>query len=151
MDPEIVLKIVLLGSLAAFLTVVAIKDHRYNLLPDEFTLPLLWAGLIVNVVEIFSQLPDAVLGAAAGYIGVRLLHDLQVLFRGRAGIGLGDAKMLAALGAWFGWQSLPVLLIGAALTTLVAYARRSDKPFGVGLAAAGLLVSAHRVLPIQFG
>ena len=86
----------------------------------------------------YISFQDSALGAAIGYAGVRALHEIQLYRSGRAGIGLGDAKFLAALGAWFGWQSLSVLLVGASLIMLTVYYRRRDRPFGVGLSITAL-------------
>ena len=129
----------------AFLLYLAIEDHRKNRLPNRLTIPLILAGLLLNGTDTFNQLgfkfisfQDSVLGAAIGYAGVRVLHKIQLYRSGRAGIGLGDAKFLAALGAWFGWQSLPVLLVGASLFMLTIYFRRPAKPFGVGLSMTAL-------------
>ena len=102
-------------------------------------------GLLLNWTDTINQFgfhyisfQDSVLGAATGYAGVRALHEIQLYRSGRTGIGLGDAKFLAALGAWFGWQSLPFLLVGSSLIMLTVYFRRREKPFGVGLSITAL-------------
>ena len=76
----------------------------------------------------------------AGYVAIRILHDLQMLVRGYPGIGLGDAKLLAALGAWLGWIALPIVTVGSAIVMLVFYFRRPEKPFGTGLAATAMVL-----------
>ena len=145
---ETLIKILLFGTFSCVLLALAIEDHRHNRLPNRLTIPLILAGLLLNWTDTFNQFgfqfisfQDSVLGAAIGYAGVRVLHEIQLYRSGRTGIGLGDAKFLAALGAWFGWQSLPVLLVGASLIMLIVYYRRRDRPFGVGLSitAFGIL------------
>ena len=118
------------------MAILAVIDHRENRLPDALTLPTLWLGLILNIESVFAPLSHAVVGAVCGYVVIRIIHDAEVLIRNRSGIGLGDAKLLAALGAWYGYLALPFLVVGAALLTLFAYLNRPKKPFGVGLAAA---------------
>ncbi|NHH99815.1 MULTISPECIES: prepilin peptidase [Oceanimonas] len=121
-------------------------DLDHLLLPDQLTLPLLWLGLLLNINELFVPLQSAVIGAAAGY---GILWSLYWLFRlatGKEGMGYGDFKLLAAIGAWFGWQSLlPVLLLasftGAALGLGLMALRRLGEdrvlPFGPALALGG--------------
>ncbi|MBC7202938.1 MAG: prepilin peptidase [Pusillimonas sp.] len=94
-------------------------DARTGLLPDLLTLPLLWLGLLVNLNGALTPLPDAVIGAVAGYLWLWI--TFQVFFRitGKAGIGQGDFKLLAALGAWLGWMALPWVLLLASITALV--------------------------------
>ena len=142
---ETLIKILLFGTFSCVLLSLAIEDHRHNRLPNRLTIPLILAGLLLNGTDTINQFgfhyisfQDSVLGAATGYAGVRVLHEIQLYRSGRAGIGLGDAKFLAALGAWFGWQSLPVLLVGSSLIMLTVYYRRRDKPFGVGLSITAL-------------
>ena len=118
------------------MAILAVIDHRENRLPDALTLPTLWLGLIINIESVFAPLSHAVIGAVCGYAVIRIIHDTEVLMRGQPGIGLGDAKLLAALGAWYGPLALPFLVVGATLLTLLVYRKRIEKPFGVGLAAA---------------
>ena len=118
------------------MAILAVIDHRQNRLPDVLTLPTLWLGLIINIESVFAPLSHAVIGAVCGYTVIRIIHDAEVLIRSRSGIGLGDAKLLAALGAWYGPIALPILVVGATLLTLLLYLKRSEKPFGVGLATA---------------
>lgn len=134
-----------LGFLWALLVLVFIDLETY-LLPDLITLPLLWAGLLANSWGMYTDLHSALWGAAGGYL---LLWGVYWLYRGiskREGIGRGDFKLLAALGAWMGWESLPAILLFASLAGLVvgggwlALGRRSRHtpiPFGPFLAAAG--------------
>ena len=96
------------------------------------------AGLTLNFTGWFAPWTQAVLGCAVSYLGIRLFHYIQLRIRGKAGIGLGDAKYLAALGAWFGIQAVPFLLVGASICTLVSYWKRREKPFGVGLSISGM-------------
>lgn len=123
-------------------------DADTTLLPDSLTLPLLWAGLLLNVSGIFAPLADAVIGAAAGYLILWSIYWLFKLATGKEGMGYGDFKLLAALGAWFGWKMLlPIVLlssvVGAAVgIVLLVLARRGRDipiPFGPYLAAAGFI------------
>jgi len=124
-------------------------DAETGLLPDLLTLPLLWLGLLVNIPGAFVSLPDAVIGAVAGYLVLFCVYWAFLLCAGREGLGQGDLKLMAALGAWSGWMSLPwVLLVSATLGLLVALVLRARgrlEPgqalsFGPCLAAAGILV-----------
>ena len=142
---ETLIKILLFGTFSCVLLSLAIEDHRHNRLPNRLTIPLTISGLLLNWTHTLNPLgfhfisfQDSALGAAIGYAGVRALHEIQLYRSGRTGIGLGDAKFLAALGAWFGWQSLPVLLVGSSLIMLTVYFRRRDRPFGVGLSITAL-------------
>ena len=142
---ETLINILLFGTFSCVLLSLAIEDHRKNRLSNRLTIPLVLTGLLLNSTHTLNQLgfnfisfQDSALGAALGYAGVRALHEIQLYQSGRTGIGLGDAKFLAALGAWFGWQSLPVLLVGSSLIMLTAYHRRRDRPFGVGLSITAL-------------
>ena len=142
---EIPIKILLIGAFSCVLLSLAIEDHLHNRLPNRLTIPLVMIGLLLHSTNTFNQLgfqfisfQDSVLGAAIGYAGVRALHEFQLHRSGRTGIGLGDAKFLAGLGAWLGWNSLPILLVGSSLIMLTVYFRRRDKPFGVGLSITAL-------------
>jgi len=121
-------------------------DFDKQLLPDDLTLPLLWCGLLANLFDLFVPLRTAVLGAAAGYLSLWAVYWLFRLIRGKEGMGHGDFKLLAALGAWLGWQMLPLIIllssvVGAAigLSLLVFKGRDHDVPlaFGPYLAIAG--------------
>jgi len=123
-------------------------DFDTQLLPDGMTLPLLWAGLIANSFELFVPLKTAVIGAIAGYLSLWAVYWLFKLIRGKEGMGYGDFKLLAALGAWLGWQMLPLIvllssIVGAAigLTLIVFKGRDHSVPlaFGPYLAIAGAI------------
>src|SRR5690606_32843045 len=107
------------------LLALALIDLDHQLLPDSITLPLLWAGLLVNVLPVdgaplFADVSSAVIGAAAGYLSLWLVFHLFKLLTGKEGMGYGDFKLLAALGAWLGWQMLPlVILLSAAVGAVV--------------------------------
>lgn len=121
-------------------------DFDTQLLPDDITLPLLWAGLALNLSGRFATLPDAVIGAIAGYLSLWTIYWLFKLIRGKEGMGHGDFKLLAALGAWLGWQMLPLIVllssvVGAVIGIglLVFKGRDHNVPiaFGPYLAIAG--------------
>lgn len=128
------------------LLALAVIDFDTQLLPDDITLPLLWAGLLLSLGDIFVPLQDAVIGAAAGYMILWCVYWLFKLVTGREGMGYGDFKLLAALGAWFGWQALPQIvllssiagaLFGITMIILRGRDRQIPMPFGPYLAAAG--------------
>lgn len=128
------------------LITLAVIDMDTQLLPDDITLPLLWGGLLFNVVLGPVTATDAVLGAAAGYLLLWSIYWLFKLATGKEGMGYGDFKLLAALGAWLGWQSLPSIIllssvVGAVLGIIILAVQGKDKsqplPFGPYLAAAG--------------
>lgn len=130
------------------LIALAFIDLDTTLLPDSLTLPLLWAGLLFNLNGHFASLPDAVIGAAAGYLVLWSVYWLFRLATGKEGMGYGDFKLLAAIGAWLGWQMLPVTLllssvvgaaIGIAMIVFVKHDRRVPIPFGPYLAGGGLV------------
>jgi leader peptidase (prepilin peptidase)/N-methyltransferase len=117
-------------------------------LPDSITLPLLWAGLLFNLGGTYTDIRSAVIGAAAGYLSLWTVYWGFKLATGKEGMGYGDFKLLAAIGAWLGWKVLPLVIllssfVGAAVgITLIALARRGRNvpiPFGPYLAAAGLI------------
>ncbi|CAB3763535.1 Type 4 prepilin-like proteins leader peptide-processing enzyme [Paraburkholderia humisilvae] len=135
-------------GLCATLLAMSAIDIDTHLLPDSLTLPLLWAGLILNFGGLFASLHDAVLGAVGGYLALWCVHWVFKLIRGVEGMGYGDFKLLAALGAWLGWAALPqIILIAAvagAVVGLVATWRgrmrfEEPLPFGPFLAAGGAL------------
>jgi leader peptidase (prepilin peptidase)/N-methyltransferase len=126
-------------------------DADTTLLPDDLTLPLLWLGLLANLLGLFPgvTLRDAVIGAIAGYLVLWTVYWAFKLATGKEGMGYGDFKLLAALGAWMGWKALlPILLassivgaiIGIALIVLAQRGREVPIPFGPYLASAGFLV-----------
>lgn len=121
-------------------------DFDKLLLPDQLTLPLLWVGLILNLSGQYVALSDAVIGAAAGYMVLWSLYWAFKLLTGKEGMGYGDFKLLAALGAWLGWQSLPLILIlsscvgailGISLIVIKRHQQGTPMPFGPYLAIAG--------------
>ena len=123
-------------------------DADTQLLPDDLTLSLLWLGLLVNLNATFVPLHEAVIGAAAGYLVLWSIYWLFKLLTGREGMGYGDFKLLAALGAWLGWKMLPVIIllsslvgavVGIALIVLAKRGRDIPIPFGPYLAAAGMI------------
>lgn len=122
-------------------------DLDTHLLPDDITLPLLWAGLLFNINDGFTDLTSAVAGAAAGYLALWSVYWLFKLVTGKEGMGYGDFKLLAALGAWFGWQLLPAVIllssiagsiIGIGLIVLTKHGRETPIPFGPYLALGGV-------------
>ncbi|TPQ46466.1 prepilin peptidase [Burkholderia ubonensis] len=134
------------GLCAALLAMSAI-DIRTGYLPDSMTLPLLWAGLALNLAGMFTSLQSAVIGAMSGYLFLWSIYWLFRWLRGIEGIGFGDLKLLAALGAWMGWAALPQVVLFAAVTGaivgLVATWRGHMRfeepiPFGPFLAAGGV-------------
>jgi leader peptidase (prepilin peptidase)/N-methyltransferase len=132
----------------AALVAAALIDWDTTLLPDDITLPLLWAGLLASVLRWIDVQPvDAVIGAAAGYVSLWLVYWGFKLATGKEGMGYGDFKLFAALGAWFGWQALvPIVLMASVIGALVGIAMkfasslREGKyvPFGPFLAGGGL-------------
>ncbi|TLF52842.1 prepilin peptidase [Halomonas urmiana] len=137
----------ILGACLALLA-MAVIDLRTQLLPDVLTLPLLWAGLLYQLLFQPLLLPSAVIGAIAGYLVLWSFYWLFKLVTGKEGMGYGDFKLLAALGAWLGWQTLPLVLIlsagaGALVGILIQLAvprlRGAPLPFGPWLVMAGWL------------
>ena len=133
---------------AWFLIAMTFIDADTQLLPDDLTLPLIWLGLLFNLNGTFVPLPDAVIGAVAGYLCLWTIFWLFKLATGKEGMGYGDFKLLAALGAWLGWKMLPVIVlmssvvgavVGIALIVLAKRGRNIPMPFGPYLAAAGML------------
>jgi leader peptidase (prepilin peptidase)/N-methyltransferase len=140
------------GALALVLlwTLIALTfiDADTTFLPDDLTLPLLWLGLIANLWNTFAPLQDAVIGAVAGYLILWSIYWLFRLATGKEGMGYGDFKLLAALGAWLGWKMLlPIVLlssivgaiVGVVLIILARRGRDIPIPFGPYLAAAGFI------------
>ncbi|MDD3483233.1 A24 family peptidase [Azovibrio restrictus] len=128
------------------LLALAMIDMDTQLLPDSLTLPLLWLGLLFNLEGHFTSLPEAVVGAMAGYLSLWSVYWLFKLATGKEGMGYGDFKLLAALGAWMGWTLLPSIillsslvgaLVGISLMVLAKHGRNIPIPFGPYLAAAG--------------
>jgi len=138
----------LLGALLLTWILIALTfiDLDKMLLPDQLTLPLLWLGLLLNISGHFVSLQDAVLGAMFGYLVLWSLFWSFKLLTGKEGMGYGDFKLLAALGAWLGWQALPLILIlsslvgaivGITLLLLRRHQQGNPIPFGPYLAMAG--------------
>ena len=128
------------------LVVLTFIDLEHKLLPDQLTLPLLWLGLVVNALGGYTSLQDALWGAVAGYLVLWLIYWGFRLATGRHGMGYGDFKLLAALGAWLGWQALPIIVLASSVTGIIiglGLRLRStptdpQMPFGPFLAAGGL-------------
>jgi leader peptidase (prepilin peptidase)/N-methyltransferase len=123
-------------------------DADTTLLPDDITLPLLWLGLIVNLFGIFAPISSAIVGAVAGYLSLWLVYWGFKLITGKEGMGYGDFKLLAAIGAWLGWQFLPLVillsaLVGAVIGIVGIVLRGREQgaklPFGPYLSAAGFI------------
>ncbi|MGB1905404.1 MAG: prepilin peptidase [Pseudomonadales bacterium] len=120
-------------------------DYRTTLLPDSITLPFLWLGLLANINGTFTDLTSAVVGAMAGYLSLWSVYWGFKLLTGKDGMGFGDFKLLGLLGAWLGWQMLPIIIILSSLAgaiiglSLIALGRDKDHPipFGPYLAIAG--------------
>jgi leader peptidase (prepilin peptidase) / N-methyltransferase len=138
-----------------FLVALSLIDLDHKLLPDDMTLPLLWIGMLLTFVRIDGapvfadpDLRSSVIGAAAGYLSLWSVYQLFKLVTGKEGMGYGDFKLLAALGAWLGWQLLPlVIVLSAAVGSVVGVSliaagqrsRQAEIPFGPYLAGAGWL------------
>ncbi len=123
-------------------------DIKTQLLPDNLTLPLLWLGIMANYSALFTTLESAVLGAILGYLFFWSIYQIHRLLTGKQGMGYGDFKLIAAIGAWVGWELLPMVIflssIGGLLFGLVAillkhYHYNSPIPFGPFLTGAGLI------------
>ncbi|NCN88428.1 MAG: prepilin peptidase [Gallionella sp.] len=123
-------------------------DFDTQLLPDSITLPLLWLGLLLNLNGAFTSLANAVVGAVAGYLVLWSVYWAFKLFTGKEGMGFGDFKLLAAIGAWLGWTLLPLVillssLVGAVVGIILIVATRHGRnipiPFGPYLAGGGLI------------
>jgi leader peptidase (prepilin peptidase)/N-methyltransferase len=133
------------------LLALTLIDLDHKLLPDSLTLPLLWAGLLLNTGSIggaamFASLQSSVIGAAAGYLALWSVYQLFKLATGKEGMGYGDFKLLAAIGAWVGWPLLPLVILLSAVVgsivgiAMIVFGGRSSQtaiPFGPYLAAAG--------------
>ena len=139
--------------LAWTLLALAAIDLERQQLPDALTLPLLWGGLLLSLVRVnggvlFTDVGSSVIGAAGGYLVLWAVYQAFRLVTGKEGMGYGDFKLLAALGAWLGWQSLPLIIllsaatgaiVGLAGVMLLGRSRHLPIPFGPFLAAAGLV------------
>lgn len=138
------------GALCLAWALIALTfiDFDTQLLPDSITLPLLWLGLLFNIFGAFADLQSAVIGAVAGYLSLWSVYWLFKFATGKEGMGYGDFKLLAALGAWLGWQMLPTIIllsslvgavVGIGLIALARHGRNVPIPFGPYLAAAGII------------
>jgi leader peptidase (prepilin peptidase)/N-methyltransferase len=130
------------------LIVLAFIDIDIQLLPNDITIPLLWSGLMINLNDTFTDIRSAVLGAIAGYATLWSIYWCFKLATGREGVGYGDFKLLATIGAWLGWQMLPLVvlvssvawtLVGAGLIMIAKRGRHVPIPFGPYLAVGGLV------------
>ena len=137
-----------LGALLLTWSLIALTfiDLDHQLLPDKITLPLVWLGILFNLFGQFTDLTSSVIGAIAGYLVLWSIYHLFRLITGKEGMGYGDFKLLAALGAWMGWQSLPMIVllsslvgavVGISLVLIKNHQRDTPIPFGPYLAAAG--------------
>jgi leader peptidase (prepilin peptidase)/N-methyltransferase len=142
------LSLALLGAALLTWSLISLTmiDVDQQLLPDDITLPLLWLGLLLNLNGTYVSLPEAVIGAMAGYLSLWSVYWVFKLLTGKEGMGYGDFKLLAALGAWLGWQALPMIILLSSLVgavcgiTLMALKGRGKEvpiPFGPYLAMAG--------------
>jgi leader peptidase (prepilin peptidase)/N-methyltransferase len=140
----------LIGALILTWTLLAASmiDFEHQLLPDDITLPFLWLGLLCNLFGLYTDIESSIIGAMAGYLTLWIVYWIFKLLTGKEGMGQGDFKLLGALGAWMGWQALPLILfisslIGAVVGITLIILRDHDKnvpiPFGPYLAAAGWL------------
>lgn len=138
------------GALAFLWTMIALAfiDLDTQLLPDSLTLPLLWLGLTLNLAGTYTDIATGVVGAMAGYLSLWSVYWLFKLATGKEGMGYGDFKLLAAIGAWLGWQMLPLTIlfsslvgavVGIGLIVFARHGRSVPIPFGPYLAAAGVL------------
>ena len=138
------------GALILIAALVALTgiDFDTQLLPDDIPLPLLWTGLALNAFGVYTDLKSAVIGAMAGYLSLWAVYWGFKLATGKEGMGYGDFKLLAALGAWLGWQVLPLTIllssfvgavVGITLLVSARHGRNVPIPFGPYLAAAGAI------------
>lgn len=136
------------GALLLTWSLIALTfiDVDQQLLPDKMTLPLVWLGLLFNLFGVFTDLSSSVIGAIAGYLSLWSIYHLFRIVTGKEGMGYGDFKLLAALGAWLGWQYLPMIVllsslvgavVGITMVLLKQHQREIPIPFGPYLAAAG--------------
>jgi len=139
-----------LAALAFIWALIALTfiDFDTQLLPDAITLPLLWLGLLLNLQGTFTSIGHAVVGAAVGYLALWSVYWLFKLATGKEGMGYGDFKLLAAIGAWLGWTMLPLTIllsslvgaiVGIVLIVFARHGRNIPIPFGPYLAGGGLI------------
>jgi leader peptidase (prepilin peptidase)/N-methyltransferase len=149
------------GLSALFLTALLIAmagiDIDHQLLPDNMTIPLMWAGILISFWSVHTDLASSVTGAIAGYLLLWSIYHLFRLLTGKEGMGYGDFKLLAALGAWMGWQMLPLIVllssvvgavVGVILMATGRLQRDKPMPFGPFIAAAGwiALIWGERII-----
>ncbi len=139
-----------IGALLLIWALIALStiDFDTQLLPDSITLPLVWLGITFNLFNTFTSLESAAIGAMAGYLSLWSVFWLFKLATGKEGMGYGDFKLLAALGAWLGWKLLPTVIllssivgavVGIVLIAFTKHGRDNPIPFGPYLAAAGAI------------
>jgi leader peptidase (prepilin peptidase)/N-methyltransferase len=128
------------------LIALSMIDADHQLLPDAITLPFLWLGLTLSLFPVFADMRSSLIGAIAGYMSLWIVYQLFKLLTGKEGMGFGDFKLLALLGAWLGWQSLPMIILlsslvgavlGGAMIAIQGRDRAQPIPFGPYLAIAG--------------
>jgi len=128
------------------LITLSMIDYDTKLLPDIITLPVLWLGILLNINGTFTSLENSVIGAIAGYLSLWSIYQVHHFFTGKEGMGFGDFKLLALLGAWLGWQSLLMIvllsslvgaIVGISLIIFLGRDRMLPIPFGPYLASAG--------------
>lgn len=138
----------MLAALVFTWTLIALTliDIDKQLLPDSMTLPLMWLGLLLSMFSIFTDIQSSLIGAMSGYLVLWLVFQLFRLVTGKEGMGFGDFKLLAALGAWMGWTLLPMIIllssvVGSVIGVLMIITGQSKRqqpiPFGPYLAIAG--------------
>jgi leader peptidase (prepilin peptidase)/N-methyltransferase len=141
-------------AFAYLLIAMTLIDYDTKTLPDDLTYPLLWLGLLINLDGTIVPLRDAVIGAMAGYMSLWAVYWLFKFATGKEGMGYGDFKLLAALGAWMGWAMLPTIIILSSVVgaivgiSLIVFARRDRNnpiPFGPYLAAAGMIALLYGI------
>ncbi len=135
-----------------FLIALSGIDIKTQLLPDDLTFPFVWLGIIFNLFTTYTDLTSSVLGAIFGYLTLWSVFHLFKLITGKEGMGYGDFKLLAALGAWLGWQSLPLILlfssaVGAVIGIFMIVSKLQERsqpiPFGPYLAVAGWIAMLY--------
>ncbi|MFT5592295.1 MAG: leader peptidase (prepilin peptidase)/N-methyltransferase [Oceanicoccus sp.] len=157
----VTLQTIILLLVSYFLVVLTLIDLDEYLLPDSLTLPLIWIGLIANSFNVFTSLESAVYGAVAGYLSLWSIFWLFKLVTGKEGMGYGDFKLLAAIGALLGWQALPMVIllssavgavVGIAMIVILGRDKNIPIPFGPYLAAAGFIAAlwGHDITQLYF-
>ena len=143
-----------LGAVLLTWSLIALSgiDIKTHLLPDNITLPLLWLGICFNLFSTFTDIKSSIYGAIFGYLALWTVFHLFKLVTGKEGMGYGDFKLLAALGAWLGWQSLPLIILlssavgavfGVVMIATKLHERSQPIPFGPYLAVAGWIAMLY--------